>query len=942
MGEIFTSTNLLLLLGKLHPLVVHFPIAFLLLAFLLELFTSLKKKTAPSDRTYLVLSLALISTIVAALLGWINAWNQSYSGELEDTLFYHCWSGVAVTVLVILTFIFAFISKRKNTKAWFEKYRTSLILSSVLICLSSHYGTILVYGNDYYTEIFQSEEKTESVSNQLNEAKEENVDSASNLKQVSYSEDIKPIFESSCYKCHGNGKSKGNYSLDTRERMLKGGKSRNASIIPGDSKASYLVKLVSGIIPKKIMPKKGRKLNEKEIKLIRDWIDQGASWDKETKKDEKTEKPEKVKEEEEEVLVQKTSLKLEPLAIEIDKGLNPIDEILDLYFKKHSIKLNRIDDRLFIRKVYLDTIGLLPSSAAVRTFLDNKNASKRVKLVQELLSQNQNYADHWISFWNDLLRNDDNGSGFRNNGRKAITSWLYQSLITNKPYDEFVKQLIAPSGESNGFIKGIIWRGTGSSPVEVPAMQAAQNVAQVFMGINLKCFSCHDSTDDDWRLEDAYALANVFSDQALELHDCAKPTGKFVDANFLYRDLGLIEAQAKRRQKMKQLSKIITSKENGRFYRTIINRLWAKLMGRGLIEPVDAMDESPWNEDLLNYLALDLIENKNDLKRTIELILTSKAYQMKSISNIEGDYIFKGPSIRSLTAEQFADTVQQVTGALFPLTKKDFTNQFARTLKNLRKSDWESSNLLFASNGQKIADISYPINIDISKARTLWLIVRQNKIQRNKAKKEKTKAFPVWEKPLLSFGHDSASLTSLPALVNFGAKVKRKSKDNESIIAKPFSVIAYEVEGLGFDQLSTNITMTDKSSLESNEFYIFSDLAVRAGSLPNNKLMTALGRPVRDQVVSVRESEANALQALELLVGDDFNSIIRKGSKQIQSRNYKPSEIVTSIYLRSFSRLPTDKELDLGIEVLGESPSRKNIMDLLWSVLSSPEFRLIY
>ena len=95
-------------------------------------------------------------------------------------------------------------------------------------------------------------------------------------------------------------------------------------------------------------------------------------------------------------------------------------------------------------------------------------------------------------FWNDLLRNDYTGTGFITGGRRQITGWLHQSLVENKPFDQFVRELIAPTDESRGFIDGIVWRGTVNASQTVP-IQFAQNVGQTFLGINLKCASCHDS-----------------------------------------------------------------------------------------------------------------------------------------------------------------------------------------------------------------------------------------------------------------------------------------------------------------------------------------------------------------------------------------------------------------------------------------------------------------
>src|SRR5262249_3909914 len=153
-------------------------------------------------------------------------------------------------------------------------------------------------------------------------------------------------------------------------------------------------------------------------------------------------------------------------------------------------------------RVYLDLIGLLPTPGEIEAFQKDVAPDKRTRVIHTLLEEKRPYAEHWLSFWNDLLRNDFSGPGYIEGGRKAITDWLYQSLLENKRYDQFVRELINPKPEAEGFIKGFVWRGVVNAS-QVPEMQFAQNVSQVFFGANLKCASCHDSFIDDWKLEDS-------------------------------------------------------------------------------------------------------------------------------------------------------------------------------------------------------------------------------------------------------------------------------------------------------------------------------------------------------------------------------------------------------------------------------------------------------
>ena len=202
---------------------------------------------------------------------------------------------------------------------------------------------------------------------------------------------------------------------------------------------------------------------------------------------------------------------------------HPIDRILDDYFEENRISPPAPShDRSFARRAYLDLIGILPTPEELESFLANPAKDKRNRLVEDLLSREVDYADHWLTFWNDLLRNDYTGTGFITGGRKQITSWLYDSLRTNKTYDVMTRELIVGQGNAAGFINGI----KGAEIVNASQtrdMQFAQNASQVFLGINMKRASCHDSFIDRWTLQEAYDLAAVFSETLWNLKGATLP-----------------------------------------------------------------------------------------------------------------------------------------------------------------------------------------------------------------------------------------------------------------------------------------------------------------------------------------------------------------------------------------------------------------------------------
>ncbi|HBL42758.1 MAG TPA: hypothetical protein DDZ90_05130, partial [Planctomycetaceae bacterium] len=231
-------------------------------------------------------------------------------------------------------------------------------------------------------------------------------------------------------------------------------------------------------------------------------------------------------------------------------------------------------------------------------------------------------------------------------GRKQVSGWLYESLLYNKPFDQLTQELIAPpSKDSRGFIDGIKWRGNVSAGQTVE-IQFAQSLGQAFLGINLKCASCHDSFIDRWTLEESYGLAAIYAERDLEIHRCDKPIGKTAQASWLFPELGKIDASASREIRLQRLADLMTHPDNGRFTRTIVNRLWHRLLGRGIVHPLDAMQTRPWDEDLLDYLAVSLRDQKYNLKQILELIATSEAYQSQ-VEVVEGaessDYLYRGP-----------------------------------------------------------------------------------------------------------------------------------------------------------------------------------------------------------------------------------------------------------------------------------------------------------
>jgi hypothetical protein len=458
------------------------------------------------------------------------------------------------------------------------------------------------------------------------------------LLAADFATQVHPILTARCTGCHNARMQQGGLTLEKHAGVMK-------VVTPGNSRASLLMQRVTGQKPPR-MPLGAEPLAESEIAILRAWIDAGAPGP--TRAETSSWRP---------------RLELRAPALPASADPHPVDRLIGAHFKDNNVTPPPIvSDEFFARRAYLDLWGLLPTPEQLQALLADQYPEKRQALIDRLLADRSRYTNHWITFWNDHLRNDE---GVVYHGeRKSITPWLRKALEDNLPYDRFLQALLNPTSASDpeGFLIGVNWRGD-INPSQTPVMQAAQNTAQIFLGINLKCNSCHDSFINQWKLKDAYGLASFFSESPLAIHRCDTPTGQLAEAKFLYPELGGVSTQASLAGKRAAAARLFTMPENGRTPRTLVNRMWKVLFGRGIVEPADDMDAEPWSAELLDWLAADFVEHRYDVKHLLARIMTSRAYQMASVKDRpELPYVFRGPHARRLSAEQFIDAVSSITG----------------------------------------------------------------------------------------------------------------------------------------------------------------------------------------------------------------------------------------------------------------------------------------
>lgn len=759
--------------------------------------------------------------------------------------------------------------------------------------------------------------------------------------ETDFAHDVVPILKAHCVECHGGKKAKGGFSLNTRALFLE-----NDAAVPGDKDSLFLM-LINESDKELQMPPEGKpRVTAAELKILRQWVEDDMPWEPGFTFGERNWEP-----------------PLSPRIVELPPAHgnrnHPIDRILDAELAQRGLQPPAlISDEAFLRRASLDAIGLLPTPEQLKVFTAERDVDKRTLFIDSILGDDVAYADHWLSTWNDLLRNDYTGTGFITNGRSQITTWLYDALRQNKPYDVMVRELISPpTPASAGFINGIKWRGEVNSS-QTLEIQFAQNVSQVFLGINMKCASCHDSFIDRWTLEEAYNLAAIFSDRPLEINRCDKPTGVMATARWMFPELGQVDPEANKTERLQQLASLMTDPNNGRFSRTLVNRIWHRLMGRGIVHPVDAMGTQPWSEDLLDYLAVRFVEDGYDLRKLIRLIMTSQAYQSQSeiLAREPGeDYFYRGPIVRRMTAEQLMDSIWQIT-ASHPGTADAVVD---RTPRNRASAEPAASLTMPEVSAHWIwhegeigtrSQIRYRLQLDQAPTGVRVLATCDNAFVL-KINGQTVASSKDWMKPvhqdvtaafqagdnLIEFDAEmfggAAGLIAQFAIQEPGKELQLLTTDAEWEARPPggewktAKVLHAHGEGPWGKVMNPQIPVSSGGPTPP----------IRAALVKNDFLMRSLGRPHRDQVVTTRPSELTTLQAIDLANGDIMAGYLRSGAEQLKNREDLP----TWIYEFAFSRSPTAGETRVLREVLEEPSDAVGVEDLLWLIFMQPEFQMI-
>ena len=522
--------------------------------------------------------------------------------------------------------------------------------------------------------------------------------------KVSYSRDIKPILASDCDECHSTEDHKGGFDISSVATLLKRGKKAGPGVVPGKPDESAVVQFIRGLADGPQMPKGEPPVTEQDLHLIRSWIAAGAVDDSASfaassapaKKVFTAASSDATREladafifgtdKNEQFAARRAyRLSLLPPAPTPPKVSSPVYNEIDQFIaaKWVASKLPEAkapppvcDDATFVRRIYLDLLGVIPSAESSRKFVADKDPAKRAKWVDDLLSRKEAYAAQWTPFWEEALGSSPTVGGVATHGN--YTEFIYNSFLENKPYDLMVAELLDPTlpghqksstANANGKINVI---GFILNSDHKTTLQTAANTAQVFLGTGMKCASCHSHfLNKEWPQKRFTAFAGLFGTNDLELIRCEKHSGQFIAAAFPF-DLPDAPATAPKDidGRLHYLTTLLIDPANPRFAKTIVNRLWKRYLGLGLFEPVDdfRLDRPPSNPELLDWLADDFMRHNYDIKHTVRLILASRTYQLRYNPAVEDHFnvqkpdeprYARSPSLRRLTAEEFIDSIHK-------------------------------------------------------------------------------------------------------------------------------------------------------------------------------------------------------------------------------------------------------------------------------------------
>jgi len=360
---------------------------------------------------------------------------------------------------------------------------------------------------------------------------------------------------------------------------------------------------------------------------------------------------------------------------------NYIDEIVfDRLEKLRIAPSNLCDDETFLRRITLDLAARPPTPEEYLAFMNDANADKRARKIDELLAADT-FADYWTAIWSEQFRIIGGNYAPVGTHIKAADSyheWIRRQMRQGRPLDEFVSEMVSASGSnlSNGPVN--LYTMLVHAP-RIDAKAFSADFSQLFLGVQIQCAECHNHPFDRWTMDDYYGFVSFFTgvqrkpgveprERRIFYNPKAPPARHKVDGRSMpAKTLGAIEPVSHSGDPRRALADWLTSPNNELFSRNLANRIWAQLLGRGVVEPVDDVRVSnpPTNEPLLAALSQHLVASDFDLRSLVRDICNSRVYQLSSQPNRSNQLDtrqFSHAYLRRLRADVLLDSLTAVTG----------------------------------------------------------------------------------------------------------------------------------------------------------------------------------------------------------------------------------------------------------------------------------------
>lgn len=727
-----------------------------------------------------------------------------------------------------------------------------------------------------------------------------------------------------------------------------------------------------------------------------------------------------------------------------------IDELVNARLAQEKVTPNRpVSDEIFVRRVYLDVAGRIPTLNETLKFLKNSEPDKRTKLIDELLA-GDGYVQNFFNYWADILRMKTQmiGGGQSLPAYYAYSGWLKTALRENKPYDVMVREVVTAAGKT--YVNGAV--GFYIRDYNMPLDNMAVTT-QVFLGTSMVCAQCHNHPFDKWTQMDYYQMAaysygmtgtNGLTNPLLTraLYGGSSKEGKFsyggsVARNNVPKDLERKEVNravveilrplryntvldeshrkalrlprdyayedAKPRQEVspyipasfskdgdiikKDESPItayadwMASKSNPRFSTVIANRLWKKLMGQGIIEPVDEITDStvPSNPQLMAYLEETMRAFNYDMRSYLRVILNSAAYQREaSTKDVESGvpYYFPGPLLRRMSAEQIWDSMVALykPGPDIPSIEVKVSAEVAlrriewldRALNSLKPEELIACTQQVARKQKELASevraAQEKLEVAIKSKDEAAMRAARRAISSQRKRIDQAVEALVYDAGFKRFAAMIAEgrlgeFSDDPQFVKEVESVLKAKKTGESFGMDEALDILSRQRHARLKELAKNRRNADAERLEVNDKNSRDALVaweglrdttmLRAADLrspaPNGHFLRVFGQSDRELVENANK-EASVGQALMLLNGKTFSSLMNRYTmiaRAMERAKKKGADaLIDTVYLSLMSRPATPEEHAL-LKPVADKVDATDRGDVLWTVLNTRQFFFI-